>query len=57
MLLTKSIKVDINKSPLNNCAFSFLLTFGLFFVGFFPVSFDVGDVSNMLVTARVILFL
>ena len=40
---------------LNDCAFSLLLTF-LVSVGFFPVSFDSGDGSSQLVSARIILF-
>ena len=44
------------KSSLNNCAFLFLLTF-LVFCWFFPVLFDIGNVSNQLVSALVILFI
>ena len=44
------------KPSFNDCAFSFLLTF-VVFVGFFPVSFDIGDVSSQLVSARVISFI
>ena len=40
------------KSSLSDGAFLFL-----FFVGFFPVWFDIGDVSNQLVSACVILFI
>ena len=39
-----------DKSSLNDCAVSFLLTF----LGFFRISFDIGDVSNKLVTTCVI---
>ena len=38
---------------LNDCAFSFLLPFLVSFCGFFPISFDNGDVSNQLVNASV----
>ena len=45
------------KSSFNDCAFSCLFTFLVFFLGFFPISFDIGDVSSQLVNARVILFI
>ena len=42
---------------MNDCAFSFLSTFFAFSVGFFPILFDIGDVSNQLVSACVIVFI
>ena len=44
------------QSSLNDCAFSSLLTF-LALSCFIPVSFDIGDVSNNLMNAHVILFI
>ena len=55
LLLIKSIKVKY-KSSLNNCFFV-SINMLCFFVRFFPVSYDINDVSNKLVSARVILFI
>ena len=45
----------INKSRYSlTTAHSCFCQQSLFFVGFFPVSFDIGDVSNKFVSARVI---
>ena len=55
LLVASKLSESRYKSSLNDRAFSFLLT-SLFFVGFFPVLFDIGDVSNQVMSARVLYY-